>query len=149
MMRRRSVGPDGAQRLERIPLFADLSPGQLQMLARLVDEIVAGSGETIMAQGGPGYEFMILEEGVAEVLQDGEQINTIGPGDFFGELAVLGDGAPRTASVVAASDARGLVFTAHFTHEIRTRFPAVKERIDRVARERLERDVQAREARTR
>jgi CRP-like cAMP-binding protein len=148
MMRRHSVGPDGPQRLERIPLFADLSPGQRQMLARLVDEVVAGSGETIMAQGGPGYEFMVLEQGAAEVLQDGERINAIGPGDFFGELAVLGDGGPRTASVIATSDARGLVFTAHFTREIRARFPLVKERIDRVARERLERDAQARGART-
>ncbi|HTR88829.1 MAG TPA: cyclic nucleotide-binding domain-containing protein [Solirubrobacteraceae bacterium] len=141
-MRRHSVGPDGPERLARIPLFADLSPAQRNMLARLVDEVAAAAGETIMAEGGPGYEFMILEQGAARVLQGGEEINTMGPGDFFGELAVLGDGAARSASVIATSDARGLVFTARFTREIRERLPLVRERIDAVAEERLRRDAQ-------
>jgi CRP-like cAMP-binding protein len=134
---RSSIGPDGAERLKQIPLFEDLSLGQRQMLARLVDQISAAAGETIMDQGTPGYEFMVLEQGSVEVLQDGMRIRLMGPGDFFGELAVLADGAARSASVVARSDVQALVFTAHFMHEMHERLPELGQRIDRVARERV------------
>jgi CRP-like cAMP-binding protein len=113
------------------------------MLGRLVDELTAEAGETIVAEGEHGYEFTIIEQGEADVLQDGQRIRLLGPGDFFGELAILEDGTPRTASVLATSPLRGLVFTAHFLREIRERVPLVGERLDRVARERLERDANA------
>jgi CRP-like cAMP-binding protein len=141
---RSSTGPDGAERLKQIHLFEDLSLGQRQMLARLVDQVSAVRGETIMDQGTPGYEFMVLEQGRVEVLQDGVRIRLMGPGEFFGELAVLDDGAARTASVVALSDVQALVFTAHFMREMHDRLPELGARIDRVARERVERDELAR-----
>ena len=101
------------------------------MLARLVDEIACEAGETIMHEGSLEYEFIVIEDGTAEVAQGGLAVNQLGPGAFFGELAVLGDGTPRTASVTATSPLSGLVFTAHFMREVRERFPAVGERIDR------------------
>jgi CRP/FNR family transcriptional regulator, cyclic AMP receptor protein len=86
-------------------------------------------------------EFMMLEQGHADVTRAGVQINTLGPGDCFGELAVLADGRPRSASVVATSDLRGIVLTAHFMRELRQRIPSVGERIDRVAAERIANDA--------
>jgi CRP-like cAMP-binding protein len=143
-MQRRRVGRDGPGRLEKIPLFEGLFTGQRRMLADLVDEVLADEGEVLMAEGMQGLEVMMIEEGAAEVHQGGERINTMGPGDFFGELAVLGDGMPRTATVTALSPVRGLVFTAHFVREIRDRLPLVGERIEQAARERAERDMRAR-----
>jgi CRP-like cAMP-binding protein len=140
---RRQLGRDGAERLGKIAVLSDLSIGRRRELARLADEVEAAAGEVIVLQGDPGYEFMMLEEGRADVLKDGAQINTMGPGDCFGELAVLSDGATRTASVVATSDLRAVVLTAHFMREMHDRLPAVGERIDHVAAERTERDVRA------
>jgi hypothetical protein len=65
------------------------------------------------------------------------------PGDFFGELAILGHGIPRTATVIAKSNIRGLVFNSHFVYQIQERVPLVGERIEREARERRERDTPA------
>jgi CRP-like cAMP-binding protein len=140
-MERRQMGRDGAERLAKIDVLSDLSLGQRRMLANTVDEARAASGEELMRQGEPGYEALMLEEGTADVVQDGRVINRIGPGELFGELAVLGDGGARTASVVATSDVRAMVLTAHFMRELRERMPDVGERIDRTASERRERDA--------
>ncbi len=142
-MQRRSIGADAAERLAQIPLFEGVSLGQLRMLGRLVDELDATAGETLIDQGEHGYEFVLIEEGEAEVLQNGLRIRMIGPGEFFGELAILDDGTPRRASIVAASDLRGLVFTAHFLREIHDRVPLVGGRLDREAQARLARDARA------
>ncbi len=140
-MQRRSLGSDGADRLGGLELFAGTTVGERRMLARLVDEIACEEGETLVGEGSPGYEFIVIEQGTAEVTREGHAINQLGAGDFFGELAVLGDGRPRTASVCATSPMRGLLFTAHFMREARERFPAIGERIDAAAKERLQADA--------
>lgn len=142
-MERRRIGRDGAERLAKIEALGDLSLGQRRVLAELADEVVASAGETLMAQGELGHEFVMLEDGHADVVMDGEQINEVGPGDVIGELAVLEDGKPRTASVIARTDLRGIVLTARFMREMHERMPAAGAAIDRVAAERRERDMQA------
>ena len=142
-MQRRSAGSSGAQRLAAIPLFEGVSPGELNMLGRILDVVVAEPGEVLMAEGGQGFEVMMIEEGSAEVLQRGERINVMEPGDFFGEIAVLSDGAPRTATVVALTPLQGLVFTAHFARTMHDRLPRVGERMQQAVRERRERDAGA------
>lgn len=139
-MRRAGLGNDGASRLESISVLSGLSQAHRQMLARLADEMVAEPGETLVRQGDRGYEFLMIEEGTADVLQDGVRINTMTAGDVFGELAVLDAGTPRTATVVATSPLRGIVLTAHFMREMRARIPGVAEQIDQLASVRLERD---------
>jgi len=143
-MERKTIGSSGANRLEQIDLFAGLSIAQRRMLARMLDEVTAPAGETIMHEGELGYEVLILEEGTAEVLQDGSRINEMGPGDLFGELAVLEVGGERTATVVATSPLRAIALTAHFMREVREQMPTVGEQIDRAAAERRERDERAR-----
>ena len=118
------MGRDGAERLGLIDVLSELSIGQRRMLAGMTDEATAAAGETLMRQG--------------------RVINQMGPGDLFGELAVLEDGVPRTASVIATSDVHAVVLTAHFLRELRTQMPAVGAQIDGAATERRERDRHAR-----
>jgi CRP-like cAMP-binding protein len=127
-----------------VPLFEGLSEGQCRMLGRIARGFDAQSGETIVAQDEHGYEFAVIEEGEADVFRNGKSIRTLGPGDFFGELAILADGIPRTASVIAKSNVRGFTLSSHFVHEINEKVPLVGERIEREAKARQERD--AREA---
>jgi CRP-like cAMP-binding protein len=140
---RKRLGRDGPERLGKIDVLAGLSIGQRRMLAGMADEATAAAGEELMRQGESGFEVLMIEDGSADVLQDGRLINTVGPGDLCGELAVLGDGSPRTASVVATSDVRAIVLTAHFMRELRQRMPDVGAQIDAEAAAHLERDAQA------
>jgi CRP-like cAMP-binding protein len=138
---RRRVTREGAERLGRINILRDIPVGRRRELARIADELTAEAGETLMQQGEPGFEFMMIEDGQADVIQDGVRINTMGPGDCFGELSVLADGQPRTASVIATSNLRAIVLTAHFMREVRDRMPPVGASIDGVASEREARDA--------
>jgi CRP-like cAMP-binding protein len=139
-MVRKSIGSDGAARLAAIHLFAGLSPGERQMLVRLLDELIADPGDELMHEGDFGYEMIWVEDGSAEVRQDGALINTVGAGDTLGELALLDSGGTRTATVVVTAPLRGVVLTSHFMQHVRNQMPAVAEAIDRAAAEHRERD---------
>jgi CRP-like cAMP-binding protein len=140
---RHLIGRDGAERLARLPLFEGVPAAQRRMLGELGHEFTAQAGERLIVENEHGYEFTMIEEGEVEVVQHGERIRELGPGDFFGELAILGHGIPRTATVIAKTNMRGVGFSSHFIHQIRERIPLVGERIERAARERLERDARA------
>lgn len=140
-MRHYTVGVDGIERLAAIPLFEGLSVAELRMVARLVDGTEAEAGEVVVEQSTRSYQFVIIEEGEAEVLRNGARVRMLGPGEFFGELAILSGGTVRSASVIATTPLRALVFSAHFLHEMCERIPVVRERIDREAEERLARDA--------
>jgi CRP/FNR family transcriptional regulator, cyclic AMP receptor protein len=93
-----------------VPLFAQCSKGELQEIAAIADEIDIAEGKQLTTEGSPGREFFVIIEGTASVAQDGNQINELGPGDFFGEVALVKD-TPRTATVTATSPVRALVIT--------------------------------------
>ena len=96
--------------ISRVPLFAQCSKGELQEIAAIADEIDIAEGKELTIEGSPGREFFVIIEGTAAVAQDGDQINDLGPGDFFGEVALVKD-TPRTATVTATSPVRALVVT--------------------------------------
>ena len=89
-----------AAELVSIPLFAELTLDQRESVARLCEEIDIAAGDTLLREGDFGYAMFAITSGKAEVVQNGEVIRTLGPGDVFGEIAVLASGR-RTASVVA------------------------------------------------
>ena len=96
--------------IKRAPLFWNCTRRELQQIAQLADEIDLREGKEMTRQGERGREFFVLLEGDADVIKDGRTINTLGAGDFFGEIALVSD-TPRTATVTATSPVRALVIT--------------------------------------
>lgn len=98
------------EELGQIPLLSACSKRELQRVARAADEVTVEAGRTLVEQDTPGREAFVIIEGTAEVRRNGRRVARLGPGDSFGELALL-DREPRTASVVADSPLRVLVIT--------------------------------------
>lgn len=84
-------------------MFAGCTKDELDEIDRLTDEIRIPAGRTVIRQGDLGQEFALIVEGTADIVKDGEVVATIGPGTYFGEVALL-ESITRTASVVAATD---------------------------------------------
>jgi hypothetical protein len=91
-----------ASQLTAIPLFESLSGSDLDELARWFDVQIAGEGVRLIGEGSSGYSFFILTQGSAAVTTNEGTHADLGPGDFFGEIAILGDGR-RTATVTTTS----------------------------------------------
>jgi CRP-like cAMP-binding protein len=91
-----------ADRLAGLPLFSALSPDELAAVCRCMIERQCDAGTRLATEGAPGYTFFVIEKGDVEVAQDGHVINTLGPGDFFGEMAIV-SGDRRSATVTATS----------------------------------------------
>jgi CRP-like cAMP-binding protein len=96
--------------IKRVPLFAGCSKRELEQIAQIADEIDLAEGKEMTREGSRGREFFVLLEGEADVTKGGSSINKLGPGDFFGEIALISD-SPRTATVTATSPVRALVIT--------------------------------------
>jgi MFS family permease len=90
--------------LRSLPLFAPLPPATLEHLARSLVRVPAAAGSEIMRQGEVGDRFYLVDKGDMDVRIDGEVVSSLGPGDHFGEIALLRD-VPRTATVTARTDA--------------------------------------------
>jgi CRP/FNR family transcriptional regulator, cyclic AMP receptor protein len=96
------------ERLAGIPLFAGTGARELDRVARLCTEVRLPAGAVLCREGETGREFFVLESGTVSVQVGGQRVAGLGPGDFFGELALL-DAGPRTATVVADTEVRVLV----------------------------------------
>jgi len=91
------------ERLKAVDPLSDCTPAQLEEVARLAERIQVAEGEVLTREGRIGREFFLILAGTAAVTQKGRRVNTLGPGDFFGELAALNPG-PRNATVTALSE---------------------------------------------
>lgn len=96
--------------LSRVPLFSDCSKKDLQTIARVVKDIDHEAATVIAREGEPGIGLFVLVDGTAEVSIGGRKLASLGPGEFFGEIALL-DGGPRTATVTAVTDVKMLGLT--------------------------------------
>ncbi len=99
-----------AELIKGVPLFSQLGRKELAEVASIADEIDLAEGKELTVEGTPGREFFVIIEGDATVRQGDKEVNRLGAGDFFGEIALVED-RPRTASVVAESPIRALVIT--------------------------------------
>jgi CRP/FNR family transcriptional regulator, cyclic AMP receptor protein len=95
-------------RLAAAPLFASLPEAQLQAIAAVASERTLEKGQSLTDEGSFGHGLFVIEEGTADVQQEGKTIRSIGKGDIVGEIAVLAAGL-RSASVVATSPLRVIV----------------------------------------
>jgi CRP-like cAMP-binding protein len=132
--------PDPEQ-LSKIPLFASLSAEQLQALARMSTVREAEAGAQLVVEGAPGYAFFIVEEGTARVTCGDEEVRRLGPGDFFGEIAVLGAGE-RTATVAATSHVRVIVMLGRDFRMFEHDRPEASAAVRSAMQERIERTEQ-------
>jgi CRP-like cAMP-binding protein len=114
--------------IRKVPLFSRLSKTELRQLAMLADEIDLREGKEMTRQGAAGREFFVLLEGTADVKKDGRKINALGPGDFFGEIALVSH-EPRTATVTATSPVRTLVITDRSFRRLLDDSPQVKTKV--------------------
>lgn len=94
--------------LASVPLFSSLAEEQLTTLSYWFHVQNAGEGVCLVGEGAPGYTFFVLVEGSAIVTIAGQTVATLSRGDFFGEIAILGDGS-RTATVTSTAPVRLLV----------------------------------------
>ena len=97
------VQRDPVAALHRVELFADMDRRQAEQIARLLKLRPFAKGETIIMEGSGGAAFFLIECGEATVSKKGVHLATLGPGDYFGELALI-DGGPRSATVTAATE---------------------------------------------
>jgi CRP/FNR family transcriptional regulator, cyclic AMP receptor protein len=96
--------------IKRVPLFGSASRHELEEIAKLADEIDLEEGRAVITEGETGREFFVLVEGTADVVRGGKKVASIGPGDFFGEIALIAK-TPRNATITTTSPARALVIT--------------------------------------
>ncbi len=93
--------------LQKVPIFKSLPARELEAVGRSLKERVYEPGAVIVKQGDPGIGFFLIADGRVEVSHDGHHIRDMGPGEFFGELALLEERA-RTATVTAKERTRCL-----------------------------------------
>jgi len=104
------AGQPYLDRLAHIPLFGSCSQRELTKIARATDELSVPEGKVLTEEGERGREAFVIVSGTAGVTIGGTPVAELGPGDHFGELALL-DGGPRTATVVATSELVVLVIS--------------------------------------
>ena len=89
--------------LATVPLFSACSKKELQLVAKSAEHVTVAPGSVVVTEGAAGAEFFVIIDGRARVERHGREVATLGPGSFFGDLALL-DRAPRNASIIADSE---------------------------------------------
>jgi len=96
------------EQLSQVRLFSAFNKKELALIARASDEVSVPAGKELVREGTPGHEFFLILSGEASVRRNGRKVVTLGPGQYFGELALL-DRGPRTATVLAETPMELLV----------------------------------------
>ena len=121
--------------LVAVPLFESLDEPELQELASRFEAKDVSEGIQLIGEGAPGYSFFILVDGTATVTAGSDEVGRLGPGDFFGEMAILGDGR-RQATVTTSSAARVLVLFGAEFRQLEQDHPDIAGKIESAMRDR-------------
>ena len=111
--------------LSKVPLLAGLDRRGLEEVGRLTDEVDLPAGRVAARQGATGDEFFVIVDGTVSIERDGQHLRDLGPGDFFGELSLLGKVA-RTATATCTTPCRLLVVGHREFHGLLAEFPTVQ-----------------------
>jgi CPA1 family monovalent cation:H+ antiporter len=122
-------------RLTAIPFFAGLDEADLAVIAGAASELDAADGDALVTEGDFGHALYAIETGTAEVVAGGSPVATLGPGDVFGEFAVVASGR-RTATVTATSPMRLIVLLKRDVWALERRDPDVAQRLRELVAER-------------
>jgi CRP/FNR family transcriptional regulator, cyclic AMP receptor protein len=126
--------------MKSVPLFARCSKRELTEIASIADELDLDAGSTLTKQGARGQEFVVIAEGAADVVRNGKRINSLGSGDFLGEIALI-TAQPRTATVKTTAPTRILVVSASDFRRLLRRTPSIQEKVLEALAERLPPEV--------
>ena len=122
--------------LKRAPLFEGLSRKELTQLARTSEDLDIPAGKVLCKEGDVGSEFFVVLEGKAEVTRKRKKVATRGPGEFFGEIALLED-VPRMATVTAKTPLRCFVLTRQSFRQLVDASPGVERKVLRALARRV------------
>ena len=122
--------------LSKVSLFSGCNRKELMKIASLATEIGVPDGKVLAKEGEPGREFYVILDGKASVSIEGREVTTLGPGDFFGEMALLDQG-PRVATVTAESPMEVAVLDPREFSTLIEKHPAVAHKILKVMAQRL------------
>jgi voltage-gated potassium channel len=123
-----------ADDLAGIALFEQLDDDACEAIAPWFEVQDVSPGVKLTGEGAPGYSFFVLRDGAATVSIDGDEVRTLVPGDFFGELALLGAGR-RTATVTTTSPSQVLVLFGIEFRRLQQEYPELAARIESGVRE--------------
>jgi CRP-like cAMP-binding protein len=121
--------------LRSIELFESLPDSARRTIAQHAEELEVSEGTELARQGEFAYEFFVIEEGSAEVLRDGQRVAELGPGDFLGEMGIVGK-VVRNATVVTTSPSKVIVMTDQEFRSMSHSNPAIAARIEEAVEER-------------
>jgi CRP/FNR family transcriptional regulator, cyclic AMP receptor protein len=122
--------------IKSVPLFASASKAELAEIVSIADEIDLPEGKTLIKEGDTGREFFVIVEGTADVDRGGKKIAKLGPGDFFGEIALIAK-TPRNATIATTSPVRALVITDRAFRQLLDHSPKVQVTVLTALAERL------------
>jgi CPA2 family monovalent cation:H+ antiporter-2 len=121
--------------LAGVPLFASAEAAELEQVAPLFDVQLADEGVRLVNEGASGYFFFVVVDGGAVVTVGEDIVATFGPGDFFGELAIL-EGARRSATVTTTSPSKLLVMHGTQFRRFQQEHPGIAAAIEDVTQQR-------------
>jgi len=120
--------PLDSGRLKSIPLFEDIEDSELAQIATFAQEVSVEAGRNLVREGDFSYEFMVIEEGEAEVTREGQHVADLGPGDFFGEMGLL-ERTLRNATVTAKTPMLVVTLTGWDLKRMERSVPQAVERV--------------------
>ena len=115
-------------KLSKVPMFQACSKRDIAAIGRVGDCVPFHAGDALVREGDRGREFFVIVDGKTSVVRQDVEVAQLGPGDYFGELALL-DPGPRDASVIAVTDGETLVINGPEFHALLADVPSITSKV--------------------